>query len=106
MRRFLFRLFLVLAALVALLLSAMNAQQVDIELAFVRFSAPLGVILVVVFALGLLAGLALRVYWIAELLNERGRLRRALRTAEASARSAAATARSTAVTTQNSAPRS
>lgn len=91
MRRFFFRSVLVLAALAALLLSAMNAQQIDLELAFVRFAAPRGVVLVVVFALGLLAGLALRVYWIAELLNERGRLRRALRLAEASARSTALT---------------
>jgi uncharacterized integral membrane protein len=92
MRRFLFRLLLVLAGGVALLISAMNAQRVDLELAFARFASPLGVILVVAFALGLLAGLALRVYWIAELLNERGRLRRALRIAEASARSSALTA--------------
>jgi uncharacterized integral membrane protein len=87
MRRFLFKLALIAACLLALILSAMNPQSIQIELAFAHLSSPLGVALIICFALGLLAGLALRVYWVAELLNERGRLRRALRTAEANARS-------------------
>jgi hypothetical protein len=46
---------------------------------------------VVAFVIGLLAGLFWRVYWVAELLDERGRLRRALRAAETRARALAAT---------------
>ncbi|MFL6548319.1 MAG: lipopolysaccharide assembly protein LapA domain-containing protein [Povalibacter sp.] len=65
----------------------MNAHPVEIELAFARLKSPLGVALVIAFTAGLLAGLAVRVYWVAELLAERGRLRRALRLAEANARS-------------------
>jgi len=90
MRRFLFLASLALAVLLALLVSAMNSGRVEIELAFGRVVAPLGVGLVIAFAVGLLAGLAWRVYWVAELLSERGRLRRALRQAEAKARAAAA----------------
>ena len=87
MRRFVFKLSLIAACLLALIVSAMNPQVVEIELAFGHLNAPLGVALIFCFAIGLLAGLALRVYWVAELLTERGRLRRALRTAEANARS-------------------
>lgn len=90
MRRFLFLASLILAALLALLVSAMNAGRVEIELAFGRIVSPLGVALVIAFTIGLLAGLAWRVYWVAELLSERGRLRRALRLAESEARTAAA----------------
>jgi uncharacterized integral membrane protein len=89
MPRILFLFSVALAALIALLITAMNAGRVDIELAFVRITAPLGLALVIAFVAGLLAGLAWRVYWVAELLNERGRLRRALRLAEARARAAA-----------------
>lgn len=92
MRRFLFRTSIVLAALLALLVSAMNAGRVEIELAFGRFSSPLGLALVVAFAVGLVAGLAWQIYWVTELLNERGRLRRALRLAEENARSHAESA--------------
>lgn len=90
MRRFLFLASLVLAALLALLVSAMNSGRVEIELAFGRVVSPLGFALVIAFTVGLLAGLAGRVYWVAELLSERGRLRRALRLAESKARTAAA----------------
>jgi uncharacterized integral membrane protein len=79
-----------LAALVALFVSAMNADRVEVELAFLRIATPLGLALVVAFAAGIVAGLIWRVYWVAELLNERGRLRRALRLAEQRARTAAA----------------
>jgi uncharacterized integral membrane protein len=87
MSRFLFIIVLVAVALIAILISAMNASRVEIELAFLRLASPLGVALVVTFALGLLAGLAWQLRWIAQLLSERGRLRRALRIAEAKARS-------------------
>ena len=81
---------LIMAALVALSVSAMNAGNVHIELAFVRFSGPLGVILVVTFAIGLLAGIGWQARWVSQLLAERGKLRRALRIAESKARAEAA----------------
>lgn len=87
MSRFFFILVLLVAALLALLVSAMNADRVEIELAFARIASPLGVALVVAFTIGLLAGLAWQIKWVAQLLSERGRLRRALRIAEAKARS-------------------
>jgi uncharacterized integral membrane protein len=90
MSRFLFRLSLAFALLLALLVSAMNLTRVEVELAFVRVESPLGLALVAAFVLGLLAGLFWRVSWVAELLSERGRLRSALRNAEAQARAAAA----------------
>jgi uncharacterized integral membrane protein len=89
MSRLLFILSLILAAGVALMVSAMNAGRVEIELAFARFAAPLGIALVVAFTIGLLAGLFWRLRWIAQLLGERGRLRRALRLAEDRARTLA-----------------
>ncbi|MGH8178925.1 MAG: lipopolysaccharide assembly protein LapA domain-containing protein [Steroidobacter sp.] len=92
MSRFLFLLSVVLAALLAVLIGAMNADRVEIELAFVRFTSPVGLALIVAFVIGLLAGLFWQVYWVAELLSERGRLRRALRLAESRARAAAADA--------------
>jgi uncharacterized integral membrane protein len=79
-----------LAALVALFVSAMNADRVEVELAFLRIATPLGLALIVAFVVGLVAGLVWRIYWVAELLNERGRLRRALRLAEQRARAAGA----------------
>ena len=86
MSRFLLILTLLIAALIAISVSAMNGGRVSIELAFIQFASPLGVALVVSFAVGLLAGLAWQVKWVAELLAERGRLRRALRLAESKAR--------------------
>jgi uncharacterized integral membrane protein len=86
MSRFVFRTFLVLAALAALVISALNAGAIEIELAFARIATPLGVALVVAFTIGLLAGVALQSKWVAQLLAERGRLRRALRIAEAKVR--------------------
>jgi uncharacterized integral membrane protein len=90
MSRILFLFSIALAALVAVLISAMNPLRVEVELAFIRFATPLGLALVVAFVVGLICGLFWRVYWLAELLNERGRLRRALRVAEARARAAVA----------------
>jgi uncharacterized integral membrane protein len=91
MSRVVFYFTVALAALVALFVSAMNVDRVEVELAFLRIATPLGLALVVAFVGGLVAGLIWRIYWVAELLNERGRLRRALRLAEQRARAAAAT---------------
>lgn len=90
MSRVVFIFSVALATLVALFVSAMNLDRVEVELAFLRIATPLGLALVVAFVAGLVAGLFWRVYWVAELLNERGRLRRALRLAEQRARDAAA----------------
>ena len=90
MARFIFYFSVAFAALLGVLLSALNPLSVDVELAFLRIAAPLGLTLVVAFVIGLLAGLFWRVYWVAELLDERGRLRRALRAAETRARALAA----------------
>jgi uncharacterized integral membrane protein len=89
MTRFFFLLSIALATLLAILLGAMNPQHAEVELAFLRFAAPIGVTLVAAFVIGLVAGLLWRGYWVAELLAERGRLRRALRLAESQARAAA-----------------
>lgn len=89
MSRTLFLISLAAAACAALLVTAMNAVSVDVELAFARVGAPLGLVMVIAFTIGLLAGLAWRGYWVGELLSERGRLRRALRLAESQARAAA-----------------
>ena len=86
MSRFLFRVSLILAALIAVFVSAMNHEIVGIELAFAKLHSPIGLALVVAFVIGLLAGLMWRITWVAELLSERGRLRRALRVAEARVR--------------------
>jgi uncharacterized integral membrane protein len=83
MTRFLFRLSLVLAALVAISISVLNADEVAVELAFARLRSPLGLALVVAFVLGLVAGLSWQMLWIGRLLQERSRLRRALRVADA-----------------------
>lgn len=90
MSRTFFLLSIALAAFLALLVTAMNAGRVEVELAFGRFGAPLGLALVVAFTVGLLAGLAWRGYWVGELLAERGRLRRTVRLLESQARTAAA----------------
>ena len=89
MSRFIFLVSVGAATLLAALLGAMNTGRVHIELAFVHLVAPLGVALVFTFVIGLLAGFVWRGYWVAELLSERGRLRRALRLAESKARAAA-----------------
>jgi len=86
MSRFFLIVILVIVAFVALIVSALNASRVEIELAFARLVTPLGLALVVAFTLGLLAGLAWQVKWVTQLLAERGRLRRALRLAESRAR--------------------
>jgi uncharacterized integral membrane protein len=84
-RRLIVTILLIAIALLALLFGALNAYPVEVELAFARFTLPLGVALVIALVLGLLAGIVWRIAWVAELLTERGRLRRALREAEARA---------------------
>ena len=86
MSRILLIIVLLGAALLALFVTAMNAGRVDIELAFAKVNSPLGLALVIAFAVGMLSGLAWQVKWVAQLLAERGRLRRALRLAESKAR--------------------
>ena len=71
MSRFLFRASLVLAALLALIVTAMNQEPVAIELAFLKLRSTTGLALVSAFVLGLIAGLFWRVAWVAELLRER-----------------------------------
>ncbi|MEQ1582333.1 MAG: lipopolysaccharide assembly protein LapA domain-containing protein [Steroidobacteraceae bacterium] len=79
---------LVLLALAALVFAILNPATFPLELGFVRVAAPIGVALIGAFAAGMLLGVLWRVSWVASLLGERGRLRRALRLAEAEARSA------------------
>jgi uncharacterized integral membrane protein len=86
MNRTLLTVVLLAAALLAVFVSALNSSLIEIELAFARFASPLGVALVIAFAAGLLAGLGWQIKWVAQLLAERGRLRRALRIAESKAR--------------------
>ena len=69
--------------LAAVLFAALNRQQFDVDLAFLRFEVSSGLALLIAFAAGLLAGAWWRSNWIARLLAERGRLRNALRLAEA-----------------------
>jgi uncharacterized integral membrane protein len=83
MPRLLFVLLLAVAALIGIILSALNPTRTEVELAFVRVHAPLGVVLVVTFSFGLMIGLLWHARWLAKLLNERGRLRRELRSAQA-----------------------
>jgi len=81
---------LLLAMLIALVFATLNPQPVQLELAFMQMHLPLGVALVIACALGLAIGVLIRGRWVAELLSERGRLRRALKAAEAKTRELAA----------------
>lgn len=87
-RRLILTVLLVAVALLALLFGALNPQPVDVEVALARFTLPLGVALVIALVAGLLVGILWRIAWVAELLTERGRLRRELREAEARAATA------------------
>jgi uncharacterized integral membrane protein len=84
-----FLLLLLIAVAAAMLFVALNSGVVTVELAVISLDAPLGLVLVIVLALGVIAGVLMRVVWVAELLGERGRLRRALKAAEATARAQA-----------------
>lgn len=86
MKRIVLAVLLTLLALLALLFGALNHERVPLELAFLRLTPPLGLALIVAFVAGLLLGVLWRLSWVADLLAERGRLRRALRLAETQAR--------------------
>jgi uncharacterized membrane protein YciS (DUF1049 family) len=74
----------------AVLFTALNQQYFEVDIAIARFGVSSGLALLIAFAAGLLAGALWRSAWIARLLADRGRLRNALRLAEAR-RPAAAT---------------
>ncbi len=84
-----FLLLLLIVAVAAMLFVALNAGVVTVELAVVSLNAPLGLALVIALAIGLVVGVLMRGAWVAELLSERGRLRRALKAAEAKVRAQA-----------------
>lgn len=84
-----FLMILIVVMLAALGFSSLNPQVVRVELAFVQVDVRLGVVLVIVLALGLLLGMFIKGLWITQLLAERGRLRRALKSAEAQVRALA-----------------
>jgi uncharacterized membrane protein YciS (DUF1049 family) len=74
---------LLLLFAVAVLFAALNRQHFEVDVAFGTFVVSSGLALVIAFAAGLVAGALWRSTWIARLLSERGRLRHALRLAEA-----------------------
>jgi uncharacterized integral membrane protein len=83
LRRVAFGIVLAFLVVLAMLFTALNPQRFDVDVAFARFSVTAGLALLIAFAAGLLLGALARSRWVAELLAERGRLRRALRLAEA-----------------------
>jgi uncharacterized integral membrane protein len=84
--RFLFLIALLVAAFAAMTFTALNPVPVEVQFGIGRTGTTLGFALIIAFVSGLLAGVIWRVRWVAELLAERGRLRRALRLAESKAR--------------------
>ncbi len=83
LRRVAFIVALLLLLAAAILFTALNQQSFEVDVAFARFAVSSGVALLIAFSAGLLAGALWRSTWIARLLAERGRLRNALRLAEA-----------------------
>ena len=83
LRRAAFITALVLLLVAAVLFVALNRQSFDVDLAVVRFGVSSGLALLIAFAAGLLAGALWSSASIARLLTERGRLRNALRLADA-----------------------
>jgi uncharacterized membrane protein YciS (DUF1049 family) len=81
---------LLLVMALAMVFVTLNPQPVTIELALVHWQPRLGLALVIAFAMGLAIGALSRGAWVTELLQERGRLRRALKAAEAKVRGYAA----------------
>lgn len=92
LRRVAFIVALLLLFAAAVLFTALNQQRFQIDVGVARFAVSSGLALVITFAAGLLAGALWRSSWIARLLAERGRLRNALRLAEARRPSAPAAA--------------
>jgi uncharacterized integral membrane protein len=82
LRRVAFGIVLAFLFVLAMLFVALNQQRFDVDIAFAKFEVSSGLALLIAFAAGLLAGSFARSRWVAELLAERGRLRRALRLAE------------------------
>jgi len=83
LRRLAFASAIVLLMALAVIFTALNQQRFNVDVAFARFEVSSGLALLIAFAAGLLAGALWRSSWIARLLAERGRLRNALRRAEA-----------------------
>ncbi len=83
LRRIAFISAIVLLFVLAVLFTALNRQRFDVDVLMARFTVSSGLALIIAFAAGLLAGALVRSHWIARLLAERGRLRNALRLAEA-----------------------
>jgi hypothetical protein len=77
---------LLLAFALAVLCVALNPDSIVIEFGVITLQMRQGVALILMMAIGLLLGVALQAKWIAELLAERGRLRRALKSTEAKLR--------------------
>lgn len=85
-----FLLLLLIIVVLAMLFVALNPRAVAIEMALFNLSLPLGLALLIAAAVGVVIGVLMRGRWVADLLAERGRLRRALKSAETSARVQAA----------------
>jgi uncharacterized integral membrane protein len=83
LRRVAFGIVIVFLVMLAMLFTALNQQRFHVDVAFLKFEVSSGLALLIAFAAGLLAGAFARSRWVAELLAERGRLRKALRLAEA-----------------------
>jgi uncharacterized integral membrane protein len=83
LRRIAFVSFVVLLVVLAVLFTVLNRQRFDVDLLVTQVAVSSGLALLIAFAAGLLAGALWRSNWIARLLAERGRLRHALRLAEA-----------------------
>ena len=83
LRRVAFGIVLGFLVVLAMLFAALNRQRFDVDVAFLTFEVSSGLALLIAFSAGLLAGAFARARWVAALLAERGRLRQALRLAEA-----------------------
>jgi uncharacterized integral membrane protein len=82
LRRVAFGIVLAFLLLLAMLFTSLNQQSFDVDVAFAKFEVSSGLALLIAFSAGLFSGSFSRSRWVAELLAERGRLRRALRMAE------------------------
>lgn len=83
LRRYAYALAVLLLVALAVIFTALNRQHFDVDIAFAKFEVSSGLALTIAFAAGLLGGAVWRSSWVARLLAERGRLRNALRRAEA-----------------------
>ena len=83
LRRLALALAVLLLVTLAVIFTALNRQHFDVDIAFAEFEVSSGLALTIAFAAGVLGGALWRSTWIARLLAERGRLRNALRRAEA-----------------------